>query len=382
MYSLSGTKISDEYALLSISDVHLLHPKTPTRHIANNFVKYVLNESTLRGVKLFVIAGDFYDREGVFHDDDVQTTIELVANIIKVCAMFDIVLRVLKGTPWHDRDQSINFITIAKVLGLPVDVKYIETIEIETIESLGISVLYVPDEVNYDTAVTLKQVRALMESRGFEQVDYAVMHGLFDFQVPEVISPHIKHDTQAYLKMVSKNIVIGHDHHMQTNGRIGINGSFDRLAHNEEHPKGFLKIHVRPYGNEWEFVENKGALPYVTYKVYTDDLEVSLEKLFKKVEKLPAGSHVRVLTTRANPMFNALTSLKVNYPLLHWKIESKEKKVTQITQTSLPKQKHKPIAITKETLPALIKENLLIDRSGESGFTMDDVLSRLTELSR
>lgn len=382
MSNSNGTKISNEYAILSVSDVHLIHPKTPTMHIVNNFNRYVLNNDVLAGVRLFVIAGDFYDREGVFHDDDVQATIELVANIIKVCARLDIVLRVLKGTPWHDRDQSINFITMAKVLGLPVDVRYVETIEIETIESLGISVLYVPDEVNYDTAVTLTQVRALMSSRGMEQVDYAVMHGLFDFQVPEVISPHIKHDTQAYLSMVKKNIVIGHDHHMQLNGRIGINGSFDRLAHNEEHPKGFLKIHAHPYGNEWEFVENKGAMPYVTHKVYSDDLEASLEKLFKKVEKLPAGSHVRVLTTRANPMFNALASLKINFPLLHWKLESKEKKVAQISQTTLPRQKHKPIAITKETLPALIKENLVVDSLGTSGFTMDDALTRLKELSR
>ena len=229
--NLLTTKTFDRnYVVLGVSDVHLLHPRTPTYLIVENFRSYVLNDMALSSVKLMVIVGDFFDRMGMFGNADVQCCLTLIDDILKACARRGIVLRVLNGTPSHDRDQSVSFQTLYNLGHYALNFRYVNNIEIEHIEDLGLHALYVPDEMHADTADTLKEVERVFSINGIEQVDYAFMHGVFDFQLPEVSKPHLKHDSEYYLQRVRRHIFFGLDHRHKIQGRIGVNGSFDRCG--------------------------------------------------------------------------------------------------------------------------------------------------------
>jgi hypothetical protein len=312
-----------------VSDIHLLHPKTPTALIIDNLDKCFTNNKALCNVDMVVLAGDVFDREAAFQDRNVHLCLVWISRLLKLCVEHGIVLRVLNGTPSHDREQSISFVTMVESFGLTkeqLDFRYIDKVEVERIDKLKIDVLYVPDEVHYDTAYTWIDVQKELVEKGLSQVDYAFMHGLFEFQVPELVEPHIKHVSENYLGIVKEFIFIGHDHTPRINGRIGIQGSFDRLSHGEEHKKGYLRSWRS--GQEepmWEVVENKGALTYTTISCRQNDIETGMEYVQAKAAKLPPGSHVRVLVKKNSPLLESGKELRRIFPDLHWKVESKDK---------------------------------------------------------
>ena len=79
-----------------------------------------------------------------------------------------------------------------------------------------------------------------MITSGLTKVDYAVMHGQFDYQLPKHITGMPRHDSQKYLDIVKHYIFIGHIHTHSVYDRIIAQGSFDRLTHGQEEPKGYV----------------------------------------------------------------------------------------------------------------------------------------------
>ena len=65
--------------------------------------------------------------------------------------------------------------------------------------------------------------------------------------------------------MVRYNAFFGHVHKRSTYKKIEVAGSFDRLAHGEEEPKGFLDVTYYSEDNRVvKFVENKDAEVYTS----------------------------------------------------------------------------------------------------------------------
>ena len=60
---------------------------------------------------------------------------------------YNIILRILEGTPSHDWKQSKLFIHLNDLTKAGTDVKYIDSLSIEYIDKFGINVLY-PDEIS------------------------------------------------------------------------------------------------------------------------------------------------------------------------------------------------------------------------------------------
>lgn len=379
LFSQSIPTSDQRYAVLGVSDVHLLHPRTPTPYIVENFKRYVLNDAALEGVRLMVIVGDFFDRMGSLGSGDVQRCLVLIDEILKACVRRGIILRVLNGTPSHDRDQSISFETVRSIGKYQLDFRYINTIEIETIGQLGASVLYVPDEMHADTADTLAEVNRVFVKAGVERVDYAFMHGVFEFQIPEVSNPHIKHDSAAYLEKVNRHIFIGHDHKHKINGRIGVQGSFDRCGHGEEEDKGFLKSWFNAGHVSWEFVKNSGALQYKTITCHLKELEESILFLLDKVSGLNDGSHVRVFVSKTHPLFSNASALEEKRPGLNWRVETSEKKRLRLKEPEILRTKDAQIIISPGSIETLLRKRLRLRGIGEG--VAAAVIKKVKELS-
>jgi hypothetical protein len=338
----------------SVSDIHLGHPRTSTQHIVNNLITYLCNDRVFSVIDLLVIAGDVYDD---IVDMQSQASHHIKRWIDHVCALsakHGVIVRVLEGTPSHDRGQSQHFTSAVESFkqhtGIDVDLKYIPELSIEYIDKLQAHVLYVPDEWRQETSETLSLVDAGLAQHGISQVDIAVMHGMFTHHAPSVLRPGLIHDSEAYLKRVRSLIFVGHDHHHSHDRRIYVQGSFDRLVHGEQEPKGYLLAHID--GTNWTvtFCENKDALRYDTLELNSADVQVCMAKVAKALSKIPEGSHIRLKSRHSDTLRQVYLEMKKTALAYHWSVplDISSKKTTHSERVQA--QAYVPIALNERTI--------------------------------
>lgn len=360
-----------------ISDIHLGNRNNKARSIIANLDRYFSNDRHLSQVDLVFLAGDVFDDLLTLSGEDVAHIDSWIARFLRLCARYNVTVRVLEGTPSHDRGQSERFTIINEIhernSGTHIDLKHVKVLSIEHIEKFGIHVLYVPDECCHSTEAALEQVRSLLQEKGLEQVDFACMHGQFSYQLPAHITNIPRHDEVAYWEIVRYLIFIGHIHIHSRNKNIIAQGSFDRISHGEEGPKGFVTTTVHPNGDdETTFVVNESARKYLTVTCPYQDVEENLKVIDKAVEELPPESFVRIEAHYANAILTNLNVLRVRWPLLIWasiardKDEKKNDEITLIQEETL----YVPIHIDRHNLSQLVMPRLT------AANLPDDILQR------
>ena len=365
----------DKLKILFISDIHLFHPKTLTSTIANELRHYFTKDLD---VDIVYIGGDFFDRLSTLPKDIVVEAYECIYYLLKWCKDTDTQLRVLEGTPSHDWRQSKWFITINTLSNINADVKYIPDLSIEYNDRYDIYTLYVPDEWNSDTSITLNEVKSLLKNKGIEKVDIAVMHGQFNYQLPEIAKAP-KHNEDEYLNIVKYYISIGHVHRHSVYDRIIAQGSFSRLIHGEEEAKGFVIATIYKDGNmEYKFIENTLATKYIDIDLTDKSLEESNILISNRLSTLPDFSYIRLITLDTHPFSKNLDTIIRQYPNFKF---SPIKVISTKNTDTLPTESftnYNAIQLTKENL-----SDLLINRLLERGIDSDSIAiakSILTEI--
>lgn len=340
-----------------ISDIHLAHPRTHTYAIIENLRKAFPDSADTGNLDAIFLAGDVFDRLMNLPQDEVDAIQEWIADFLRICAKWNILVRVLEGTPSHDWHQSKQFVNVNNSLGKPAKLKYVETLSIEVIEELGgLSVLYVPDEWNADASVTWNQVQELLTLHGMQNVDLACMHGSFDYQLP--IQSVKNHNSENYLSIVKHYITIGHVHIRSERGHILAQGSFDRLSHGEESAKGHYRACISPDGNYHWFVENAGAKIYKTLDCREQTLSEVIE-ILEGLEELPDGSNFRLLIKRGSIVQNGLKELRQRFPQFKIVTQMDELKTQEeavLVQDNVPLVK--PITITPTNIGHMVEDRL------------------------
>lgn len=345
---------------LAISDIHLGHKRNKTENIIYNlniFFDYFSSKTPFPDIDIFFIVGDLFDRLLDFSSDDIYEVIPWLNSLMKFCLRNNIKLRILEGTPSHDWRQSRIAETIFKLIPEGLDFKYIDTLYIEDMKDLDLKILYVPDEWTDNADKTYLQVLDLLREKNIDKVDLAMMHGLFNYQLKNMPNNNIKHDESNYLNIVNHFINIGHIHTFSTYENIIAQGSFDRLSHGEEEPKGAVLCTISDEGNSFVFIENKLAKIYKTITLKNKDLEKSLKKLDKELHGLPIDSNIRIKANKDHPIYIAIEDIKsryVNYNFTKMSIEDEEESNTISIQMD---DNYVPITITKEN----IKDSLLVE---------------------
>ena len=369
--------------IASVSDVHMGHPRTPTQLIADNFRKHVLpDNATTAQLDVLNICGDFWDRLLNLPEEEVYIARQLIVYILLICAKYGIILRVLEGTPRHDRKQSKIFQELIDILKLDIDYKYMDGCQIEYIEKLDKHVLYIQDE--YETPeVALADFRRLLAERGLEKVDWAVMHGQFEFQLPDIGNARHKcHDSRTYLSLVRYFIFIGHDHTHSTlelpefSSIICAHGSCDRLAHGEEEPKGHVRARIEPDGSRTlTFVENTDAMDYRTLDVAglsTDEVIVLI-----RAQELRDGSHIRLKGDIFDKGLRMIRHLRKDFPqyrLEPFPVKEKKRETEQVVQIS---SRYLPVQFGPSNITSLTMDWLA--RNGYSETEIKDCEDHLNE---
>lgn len=362
--------------LAFISDIHLYHNRVPTERMLRGLKKAFPDNRETGELDAIFIGGDLFDQTAHL-DSDVRAIEMWMADLLYICKRWNIVLRVLEGTPSHDRGQSAHFEIINDISGIGADCKYVETLSVEHLDTLGISVLYVPDEWRLDPEDTWADVKQCLSHANLQKVDYAVMHGLFEFQLPAHLNLPT-HRSERYLDIVNRYISIGHHHAMRVEGRIFAQGSFDRLAHGEEGSKGHIRVldqrEPDRVGDEIVFVENAEATPFVTVDVPEE--EEALKAKLSELSTLPAGSHVRLACKRDSEAIPRLQAWRTDSP--HYAITFKYLKDVQSTEQfkAVLGQTFVPTTLTPNDVRPMMGERLA--RRGLSSEDVEQAL-RLVE---
>lgn len=282
---------SGKLNIATISDVHIFHARVLTTYIIETLQRLFKDDDETGELDYIIIAGDLFDRIRTLADDEVWDVMLFFSGFLEMCNRRNIRVRILEGTPSHDRNQS-NLVKMINMIKNEdgADVRYIETLMIDYEEEFDFHMLYIPDEWHHDHNEIFRQVQEQLRLAGIDQVQIAVMHGMFEHQVPFGVKVDT-HKASNYLPIVEWFITIGHVHTMSIMDRIYAQGSPERLTHNEEGPKGMFKFCVDLDKRDFtaRFIENKKATPFVTLDLREETFESAREVVKTALEEIPRG---------------------------------------------------------------------------------------------
>lgn len=291
---------------LVCSDIHLGHPRTPTKHIIQSFKTHILSKSN-SDIQVLFISGDLFDRLLDLNSIEVHYIIEFFNYLLTYCYTNNIQLRVLEGTPSHDWNQSSILLKLNDIRTNKCDLAYHKELTIEYVSSIQKYVLYIPDEWTSSHQSLELQIKSKLDSLNISNVDIAVLHGQFKYQLAIKSHNAFYFKEEYFLSLVKGYIHIGHYHMFSTLDRIIANGSLERLAHGEESPKGYVIVQ----DNSYLFKENTDAYTYTTINITKS---TTLEKLDATISKYPVDSYIRLLFSSSDHSLAIIYSeLKLRY---------------------------------------------------------------------
>jgi hypothetical protein len=370
------------YNLLCISDIHLGNKRNSALSIIESLDFYI-NDKLIQdhAIKLLVIAGDLFDGILDLPDSDVGYILSWMKRLLLVAQRNKVILRVLEGTPSHDREQSKLFEKLVDIDSMTLNFKYVNTLSVEYIEDLNSNILYVPDEWGIDNQNTFEEVKIILKNKGLDKVNLAFMHGQFKHQLPSNIGSIPFHDSDNYLPIVYNGIFIGHVHTFSVFDKIIAQGSFDRLTHGQEEPKGFIIAGVSTEVEGliyYHFIENKKAKKYITIECSDLSIEDCLKKIDLAVDNIPDDSHVRIKANADHPIFTNMNELIKRYLTIHFKRQPIAKEQETLAKNLKIQEHYKPFEITPTNIITLVEKSPFIETIGDKKL-QSFIMSKLRE---
>ena len=347
----------------SASDLHFGANHTPASRIAEGLNRLMSNEQVYKDNDLIIYAGDVTDRLLPQPSQEAQIARSWMDRNIELSGQYGTTLCVLEGTPMHDWFQSEYFVESNRIRNNIAPLHYVKEVSIKYIEELGIHILFVPDEAHETCQLTEIAVREALHQANLEQVDLTILHGQFRHQYPEYLRDTDMdfHDSDFYLSITRHFIFAGHVHTHSIYKRIVAHGSFERLHHGYEEPKGCVGFELNldnPKKSKVWFIENHDALVYKTIHVKGDDLQLEVDRLRHEASKLPIGSHIRVRAKAGHPILPMVRELKREYPIFRWTTDVEKEKKTKVNEITPAKVKKAKIAITGNNIADLLYSRL------------------------
>lgn len=356
--------------MVVFGDVHMCHPQTRTEKIFEEIKECLPYNESSSTIDILIIEGDYWHRLMPNNHPDVYTTKASISYILRWCKDFDVHLLLLDGTPSHDANQMQWFTHINKESNINAKVRFFDKVTIDYLAELDMHFLYVPDRPRETPENIWESVQKELENNNIEKVDVSVMHGCFQYQIPQIASDH-KHVEENYLSMTTGPIFIGHVHTFSTYERIIACGSFSRLGHGEEEPKGYVECLIQPNGEfKAKFIENKKATIYKTLDLTDIPYEESIELAKKTAESLPLDSKLRLVIDAKHPLAadKVFFTLKADYAHIQWTIKVNQDESVVAKKDIDDDIDYVPLVIDRENIVQLIME-----KAHAKGYTSDVV---------
>lgn len=348
--------------VVALSDIHLGHRTTKAEDTIAGLNKSIPDNISSQEIDIIFLAGDIFDEALMHNDEDVHLIQLWMSNLLRICKKYDIVLRVLEGTPSHDRNQSKHFVTLNEIGKFGVDLEYVNVLSIRSIGKFGLQILYIPDEWGSGTDDNWKEVNKLLQKHGLEKVDFCIMHGMFEYQLPKHLDfPH--HISERYLSITKHYIFIGHVHTPSKFKRILVPGSFDRCCQGEEENKGHWEVTVYPDErvDEIKHVTNHLATIYKRIDCRGLELTEALKSL-EFVSELRENSSIEIYCHRGSDISTSIDTLRALYPGIRFKYKIEKDESETVGDLDLG-DKYQAIELTKSNLQSLLIERIQLSNS-------------------
>lgn len=365
------------FRVASIHDVHLGHHRTKASDVSRRLISQLTKEYIMSLDALF-IPGDFLDRNLLFSDPTTLDVLDTMAYIIETCSRYNVTIMIVKGTPSHDGDQMEHFTKLCWHLKAPITCYYEKDMCIRYDEHLGIHVLFVPDEWASREDMYIEAVRLLNE-HNLEQVDFIIGHNQFGYQFSDTLRDRISHlKEEDWCKLVKYHGFFGHVHVRSQFDKILVAGSYDRLTHGEEQPKGFLDVTYYEDGShEIKFIENKEATFYKTLtllKEYDVSNKDHFSWLLDRLRELEQDhGYIRLkYYDKSLPMKDLITLLKEYAPKYVFTALHIGEDTINIQETLPDEQVEDYLSLTQDNLLRLIQEQVSLHPESEGILSLAD----------
>lgn len=297
--------------VLVLSDIHLLHTRVPTWHIAENLKAILLSYGNT--IDALLIAGDLFDDSKALRQDDTQDAISFISWLLLWAKTSKTAIRVIEGTPSHDHGQSKTLVSANEAVG--VDILYLDGIGIYYDAVLEMTIGWVQDEYKPKASETEREMAELMRTRGIDKVDAFIMHGCFHFQLP--VFSERSFNEEFWTSRCNRVIFIGHDHKPKLNGIIRVTGSPDRLSMNEEEDKGATVADFYPDATKLYFHVNQNACLQVTVPAM-DDYDAHYKACLDAINRIldhptMAIARLRIEHSKTSPIVENIAQWKKQY---------------------------------------------------------------------
>lgn len=340
------------------SDQHTLHQTTPTEHILGNLSTFYYKDHNLADVQLVIKGGDLMDRLVDARDKNLLKVKKWSHAFLHRCHEHDVAVLLLEGTDTHDWGQPKHLETQAPE---GMDFRYVDTLRIEFYPKFNnLSILCVPDNMGgYTKDEVWEMALAELAKHNLKKVDIIAFHGAWDFQLPPAARGKHTHNQDRWESICEMLILSGHIHTPAQEGKVHCSGSFDRVAHGEEHPKGAYVVDVDVENKTFvaKFWENKKALPYVSLKVNEDITPEQLVKdlhEFIKRKQLPHHAQVRVVGGSAHVVNPVLAVLEKEYPYLGFKAKNVKAEDLLEDEAMYTESEYQGVLLTKENITKVL----------------------------
>lgn len=370
------TDKTNPISILFSSDHHFGSPSNSQQEMADAFQNTIF--PLLSDTDIFFINGDFYDTLVIFDNHGFDPIYDTILRLFQLCDQHKVALRILQGTWTHDRNQCKRFEAFYRNSGYSFDFRFVDGIQLEEIyvRHRDLRFLYVQDDLPFKTSdLVVEAIKDKMVDVGWDHVDYACMHGFFDFTFPHNVSQdNVVVFRKEQFPFVKKLIDVGHVHQHRIQDNVISNGSFDRLNHADEDPKGLIRVFDYPDYYTAQFIENKQAAVYNTLVITkTDTTESIVSKINQHVASLITTRRIslRFIIETAEHREAIKTFMKETYPDVYLKFkkagEAEEKLMIPSSELFTPSEKR--IAPTPETIATFIQHYL----PGEYPLSVDDI---------
>ena len=348
-------------------DQHFLHRRFKVSRLRAALEYGFPNDETTGKLDMLAYGGDFFDHlADSVHDEEFQDACAYISWRCQSAAKYGYPIRILKGTTSHDMDQVQWWVKINNALNTPADLRYVDTVSIESHPVLG-DILYVPDNWKPTADEVWEDVCEVLRAKNMTQVDWIFMHGAFKHQLPEHLHSKVSflHDSARYSKICRKYVLVGHVHLQSQWKNIISCGSLDRAAFGEEAPKGMLKINCKPTGDEILFIENPYARTMLTYPIDNSnpDIEDVVHWIDDQVKKYGDDyMSLRFVCAKSSELYLNQKALVQKYPKVELVFKDSEEK---LAKTHLLKLNQNKTLTTEYDLSNLSVMTMLKKRIGE-----------------
>ncbi len=357
--------------ILMTSDLHFGMRNISSEEMTSAFVKTIF--PLLSETDILFLNGDFFETLLVFDSSRFDPIYAMIIDLYRNCERYGVKLRILQGTWTHDRRQCERFEPFHKKGGFTFDIKYVPNIEVEEIFLKGRSLRigYIPDNMPYRTSQEIVDVlEKKMRDMGWDYLDYACVHGFFDFTFPQNVSHNgsiVFEESQ--FPFVKKMIDVGHVHQYRAKGKVISNGSFDRLCFGDEDPKGCIQIIDKGDNYIAKFIKNKHSAIFDTIRFGDEDTTETIRtKIDNHIKKMKSDRQIflRFIVQSADHRDAVRSIMQEVYKDIKISVtKSADNKSTPTLGVSsvVIKREASSIAPTPKTLPIYIKNHIPSDVS-------------------